>query len=183
VRLRRLEDEMGDRVRVSYRSFLLRPQPDPTRTLDRFRDYTRSWLRPAADPDGGTFRVWSTDVGPPSHSVPPHLVAKAAATLGHDAFRAIDERLFHAYFAENRDVTDPDTLRAVWREAALPDEAFARSADPALVRRVIEEHNDAVERGITGVPTVVMEGREGAVVGARPYADYRRWVERALAGA
>lgn len=31
--------------------------PDPSRTLAAFREYTRSWLRPAADPDGGTFRV------------------------------------------------------------------------------------------------------------------------------
>jgi predicted DsbA family dithiol-disulfide isomerase len=183
VRLRRLEDELGDRVRVSHRSFLLRPQPDPSRTLDAFRAYTQSWLRPAADPDGGTFRVWATDAGPPSHSVPPHLVAKAAAALGRDAFRAVDERLFHAYFAENRDITDPATLRALWREAGLPDGAFARSADPALRRATLAEHDEAVARGITAVPTVVMEGREGAVVGARPYADYRRWVARSLADA
>jgi len=171
---------MGDRVCVSYRSFLLRPAPDPRRTLEQFREYTRSWLRPAADPDGGTFRVWSTDAGPPSHSVPPHLVAKAAAQLGRDAFRAVDERLFHAYFTENRDITDTGTLHAIWRDAGLSDDAFARSADPSLVRRTIAEHNEAIERGITAVPTVVMEGRDGAVVGARPYDDYRRWVERAL---
>lgn len=115
--------------------------------------------------------------------MPAHLVAKAAAALGREAFRAVDARLFHAYFAENRDITDPDTLRAIWRDAGLPDDAFARSAAPALVRQTIDEHNQAVERGITGVPTVVMEGRDDAVVGARPYDDYRRWAERALAGA
>ena len=28
-----------------------------------------------------SFRVWEGDAGPPSHSVPPHLVAKAAASI------------------------------------------------------------------------------------------------------
>lgn len=119
MRLRRVEAEFGDDVRLDWRTYLLRPHPDPTRTLEQFRAYTRSWLRPAAEPDTGTFHVWEGGAGPPSHSVPPHLVSKAAATLGPDAFEAIHERLLHAYFAENRDVTDPDTLRAVWREAGL----------------------------------------------------------------
>ena len=92
MRLRRLEGEFGDRVQLEWRTFLLRPYADSRRTLDEFRTYTRSWMRPAAEPDGGTFQVWTGDAGPPSHSVPPHLVAKAAATLGQyegDAFNQI----------------------------------------------------------------------------------------------
>jgi hypothetical protein len=27
---------------------------------------------------------------------------------------------------------------------------------------------------------VVMDGRDGAVIGARPIEDYRRWIRRAL---
>ena len=91
MRLRRIEDEFGDRVTVEWRAFLLRPRPDASRTLETFRAYTRSWMRPAAEPDGGTFRVWATDEGPPSHSVPAHLIAKAAATIGPQAFRAMHE--------------------------------------------------------------------------------------------
>jgi predicted DsbA family dithiol-disulfide isomerase len=180
VRLRRLKEEFGDAIQIETRSFLLRPHPEPGRTLERFRAYTRSWLRPAADPDGGTFRVWSTDAGPPSHSVPPHLVAKAAATLGADAFARIDERLLHAYFAENRDITDADTLRVIWMEAGLPETEFARVQDPALLERTIAEHNEAIEHGVTGVPAVRMEGRDGLVVGAQSLDVYRHWARRAL---
>ena len=81
MRLRRVEEEFAGRVVVEWRSFLLRPHPDPRRTLEKFRVYTQSWQRAAEDPDGGTFQVWQSDAGPPSHSVPPHLVAKAAARL------------------------------------------------------------------------------------------------------
>ena len=183
MRLRRLEEEFGDGLDVGVRSFLLRPYPDPGRTLDQFRTYTQSWLRPAAQPDAPTFRVWTSDAGPPSHSVPPHLVAKAAATLGPAAFRDVDERLMRAYFADSRDITDPATLRAIWREARLPDEAFARVADDALLRETIAQHNQALEAGVTGVPAIRMEGREGLVVGAQPIETYRRWIEHALSDA
>jgi predicted DsbA family dithiol-disulfide isomerase len=182
VRLRRIRSELGDAVRVEPRAFLLRPYP-AQRSLEEFRAYTRSWLRPASDPDAPTFQVWEGNAGPPSHSVPPHLVAKAAATLGDEAFERIDARLMQAYFAENRDITDPATLRALWRESGLPEPELARAADPALLHETFAEHNEALERGVTGVPAVRIEGREGLVVGAQPPDVYRRWVERALANA
>jgi predicted DsbA family dithiol-disulfide isomerase len=183
VRLRRLEDEFGDRVGLEWRTFLLRPHPDRKRTLDQFRAYTQSWTRPAAEDDAGTFRVWSTEEGPPSHSVPPHLVAKAAATLGQDAFRAMHARLLRAYFTENHDITNADVLLALWRDVGLPDDAFGRAGEDATLRAVVAQHNEAVERDITGVPAVLMVGNDVPVLGAMPYETYRRWVARGLAGA
>jgi predicted DsbA family dithiol-disulfide isomerase len=181
VRLRRIEAEFGERVHLEWRSFLLRPRPDPGRTLEQFRAYTRSWLRVAADPDGGTFRVWESDAGPPSHSVPPHLVAKAAATLGAAAFQRMHERLLHAYFAENRDITDTETLQALWHEVDLPEEAFTRAADPALLQATMAQHNEAIEYGVTGVPAVRVDGRDGVVIGAQSLELYRHWINRLLA--
>jgi predicted DsbA family dithiol-disulfide isomerase len=182
VRFRRLEEEFAGAVSIEWRSFLLRPNPSPGRRLERFRAYTESWRRPAADGDAGTFRVWEGDAGPPSHSVPPHVVAKAAATLGEDAFRLMHERLLHAYFAENQDITDATTLRALWGEVGLPVSEFARTEDPELVRRTVAEHDEALERGVTGVPAVRMAGREGVVIGAQPLENYRQWVRKFLGG-
>jgi predicted DsbA family dithiol-disulfide isomerase len=179
VRLRRLRDEYAGSVAIEWRSFLLRPRPNPGRSLEKFRTYTQSWLRPAAEPDGGTFRVWEGDAGPPSHSVPPHLVAKAAASLGDPSFERIHERLLHAYFAENRDITDSATLRGLWTDAGLAAADFARCEDPELLRQTVREHHEAVESGVTGVPAVRMEGRDGVIVGAYPLELYRRWIERA----
>ena len=183
VRLRRLQEELGDRVALEWRSFLLRPYPDRSRTLEQFRTYTRSWERPAAEPDAPTFRVWESDAGPPSHSMPPQLVAKAAATLGPDAFERVHARLLAAYFAENRDVTDADTLVQLWMEVGLPAADFARAGDQTLVEAVVREHNEAVSLGVTGVPAVRMVGNDVPMLGALPYESYRRWVERALARA
>lgn len=180
MRLRRLEEEFPASLSVEWRSFLLRPQPGSIRSLETFRAYTRSWLRPAAEADAGTFRIWKGEGGPPSHSVPPHVVAKAAATLGSDAFRRMHERLLAAYFAENRDITDAGTLRALWQEAQLDAAAFQRTEDPALLRRTFDEHNEALEHGVTGVPAVRMVGNDAVLVGAYPLELYRRWINRAL---
>jgi predicted DsbA family dithiol-disulfide isomerase len=181
-RLAKLQAELGDALSLEWRSFLLRPRPEPARDLERFVRYTQSWLRPAAEPDAPRFRVWESTEGPPSHSLPPHLVAKAAAELGAAAFAAVHERLLRGYFEENRDVSRAETLAAIWAEAGLPPERFARSAASELVERVVAEHREATELGVTGVPAVRVAGTDAFVVGAQPLAVYRRWVERLRGG-
>ena len=182
VRLRQIEQEFEGRVTLEFRSFLLRPHRAEKRSLEKFRAYTHSWQRPADEPDSGTFRVWEGDAGPPSHSVPPQLVAKAAARLGDDAFRAMHERLLRAYFAENQDISARDTLERLWKEVGLDPDAFAGHEDPELLEQVLTEHDDAVERGINGVPTVMVIGQDVPITGAHPLALYRRWLSRVLSG-
>ena len=180
MRLRRLEDELAGQIELVWRSYLLRPEPGPPRELEKFREYTRGWARPAADADAGTFRVWQSDAGPPSYSVPPHVAARAAAEIGQREFHALHDRLLHAYFAENRDITDTDTLRALWGEVGLPAAAFARTEDPALREAVLADHREAMELGIHGVPAVRVAPNPVATVGAHPLDVYRRWFLKAL---
>jgi predicted DsbA family dithiol-disulfide isomerase len=178
VRLHRVEAESAGEVEVAWRSYLLRPAPDPHRTLEKFRAYTRSWLRPAEEPDAGTFRVWQGDAGPPSHSIPPHLVAKAAASLGRDAFDRIHRALLEAYFGASRDITDAATLREIWHEAGLPPAELARATEPRFLEQTIAEHEEALRLGVNGVPAARVEGSDAFVTGAFPVETYRRWIER-----
>jgi predicted DsbA family dithiol-disulfide isomerase len=181
-RLRLLQAELGGVLALEWRSFLLRPRPDASRDLERFMRYTQSWLRPAAEPDAPRFQVWESTEGPPSHSVPPHLVAKAAAELGPEPFAAVHERLLRAYFEQSRDITRVETLQAIWGEAGLPEPEFARSFAPELLRRTAREHDEAIALGVTGVPAVRVPNTDAFVLGAQPLAVYRRWVERLRAG-
>jgi hypothetical protein len=61
VRWRRLEAEYAGTIEVRWKSYLLRPAPqesgDPVAALEKFRRYTQSWLRVAADPDAGEFHL------------------------------------------------------------------------------------------------------------------------------
>lgn len=181
-RLEQLRAEAGGALELEWRSFLLRPRPEPGRDLLKFVRYTQSWLRPASEPDAPVFRVWESTEGPPSHSVPAHLAAKAAAALGPEAFAALHGRLLRAYFEQSRDISAEGTLRALWAEAGLPEAAFAAVGDQRLLERTLGEHDEAVGLGITGVPAVRVAGTDAFVLGAQPIAVYRRWLERLRAG-
>ena len=116
----------------------------------------------------------------------------ASTEPGGDVFTARDriDELFvssvHPTFlvavADDGDMLRPETLRALWDEAGLPAAELAKAADPALRAELEGEHREAVERGITGVPAVCVEGDDAFILGAQPLAVYRRWVERRLAG-
>jgi predicted DsbA family dithiol-disulfide isomerase len=180
VRLHRVEQEFAPQLRVEWRSYLLRPNPGHTRDAARFRAYTRSWRRPAAEPDGGTFSEWSGDAPPPSHSVPAHRVAKAAAQVSDGAFRRMHDRLLRAYFAEKRDISDDVTLRGLWLEVGLSPADFERREEPLILEHILGEHAAALEAGATGVPAVQLVGNDAVIVGAQPLELYRRWITRSL---
>lgn len=182
-RLRRLEDEFEGRIEIEWRSYLLRPVAKTNRDRDRFRTYTESWMRPAAEEDSGPFRIWSSDAPPPTHSVPPHHAAKAALRVSREAFTAMHDRLMTAYFAENRDISDFDELALLWRELQLPDDAFAPVGSEELDREVWADFDGARALGATGVPGLMRTDNEIIIVGAQPEAVYRRWFEKSLADA
>ena len=176
MRLRRLQTVK--KAKLEWRSYLLRPRPNPRRSLEKFRAYTQSWERPAADTDSGIFRVWGSNEGPPSHSIPPHLVAKAAAKISSAAFESLHEKLLFAYFYENRDITNNDTLLNLWISVGLEKADFSNHQDPALLQAVMRDHKEAVELGATGVPAVRAANSTAIIVGAHPYELYERWVNR-----
>lgn len=172
--------EFGGAVELVWKSFLLKPYPRPV-PLERFRDYTRSWARPAAQSDGGRFREWSTDESPPTHSLPPNVAVKAAARLGGEvAFDAYHHAVMDAYFYANRNVCAEATLVEIAGSCSLDPEQFRTLLnDAALVRAVQADHNEAVERGISGVPTVVA-GEDFFIPGAQDLAFYRHLFAKLL---
>jgi predicted DsbA family dithiol-disulfide isomerase len=171
----RLQDELGDDLKLVWKAFLLRPYPK-ARSIDKFREYTQSWLRPGSQGDGGRFRPWASDENPPSHSVPPQIAVKAAARLG--GFDRYHLAVMDAYFYANRDVSSPAVLAAVAEGCGLDPAAFAREMqEESLLQQVLDEHNEAVEAGITGVPTVVAPGGF-QIPGAQDLAFYRHLVQK-----
>lgn len=125
------------------------------------------------------FRPWATDEGPPSHSVPPHLAAKAAARISPRAFEKYHDLLMIAYFTENRNITDQRVLKEIWMNLDLPSEAFWVSEEDEVLREVVTEHNEAVNLGITGVPAVVMEALPFPMVGVQNDEVYYRLISQA----
>ena len=179
MRVRLLKDEYKDKLSLEWRSFLLRPQASD-RPLEKFKRYTQSWLKVAADEPAGEFRPWSSDEPAPSHSTPPHLVAKAAAELGEEEFERIHDALLKAYFYDNRDVSNDQTLREIWDACGLDAAEFERSRKPEFMKRVIDEHNEALMCGASGAPAFRMSHQDVAIVGAHPVETLQRWINRVL---
>lgn len=159
MRLEGIEAEYGDEVEVVWKSFMLRPTPQP-RSIEQHREYTKSWLTPASQKESGEFNVWATENEPPTHSVPALVAGKAAATFGDEAFHRFHREVMHAYFAENRTISDIEVLSDVAGKSEIPEDEFRALLDEnwqEFENEVFAEHTEAVQLGVTGIPSVVVD--------------------------
>lgn len=176
MRLDQLAAEFGSDVEISWRAYLLRPEPKP-RTLEEFRSYTQHWARPAEQEPLAIFGAWG-DAEPPSHSVPPAIAGKVAASFGEEAFHRFKLLALEAYFRDSRTISDHAVLLDVARSAGIDAAAFVERWTGDIDRfaeEVITDHNAAMEAGVTGVPAVLVND-EYLLTGALALDDYRKVV-------
>ena len=171
---------MGSAIEVTWKSFLLRTEPKHT-TLEKFTRYTESWARPAEmEPEAEFTTPWASGANPPTSSLPAQIAWKASASFGDDAQQRFHHALLDAYFVQNRDISDRRELGDIAAECNIDraafDEVIAEQGG-SLGKLVIEEHNDAIGRGITAVPTVVL-AEVFPVPGAQDVETYERLVQR-----
>lgn len=180
VRLDELARRFGDSIAIEWKAFLLRPEVKE-RDPAKFAEYTRSWSRPAqTEPNAAFTTPWATDSPPPAGSIPPHIAMKALEEVAPEATSAFHHRLLDAYFSENRDISDwsvlGDLADDVGVEAGVMLER-AQGGHEELAERVIAEHNEAIEAGITAVPTVVLDDVL-PVPGAQEVETYWAWITK-----
>ena len=81
---------------------------------------------------------------------------------------ALNLKLFEAYFAEGRNLAEPEVLLDVAEVAGLPLEAAEEVIRQRSFRDAVDtDWKRAHELGVTGVPTFVSGNR--GLVGAQPY--------------
>lgn len=92
----------------------------------------------------------------------------AAWAVEEHGAEGIHQRLFQAYFVERQNISEPAVLEAVADAVGL-DRAEAASvlAEGKYRERVDQDWQLSRRLGVTGVPTVAIEGQ--GVVGAQPY--------------
>ena len=184
MRVEQLEKTFGDQIEVEWKSFLLRPDNDggdPAKH-DKFVEYTKSWMRPAEAEPSLTFSVWATDNAQPSGSVPAQIAQKAMEEFAPEAAGAYHRRLMDAYFAENRTISDAQVLAELAADVDVDPGGFITHVvenEQRLAQVVIDEHNSAIQSGVTAVPTIVLDDVL-PVQGAQDLESYERWIERLL---
>ncbi len=181
MRLDELVLRMGDAIAIETKSFLLRPQTTE-REREKFVGYTQSWLRPAAMEPAAKFNVWSSDSPAPTGSIPAQVAAKAIADWRPELSHKYERALLSAYFTDNRDISDQAVLADIAAESGAPRTEFLEflvANEDAIAKRVIDEHNEAVEQGITAVPTVVIDDVL-PVQGAQEVDLYEHWINKII---
>lgn len=150
----------GTPIRLRWRPFLLGPifarrshdpspfqNPSPAQRRYRWRDVQRLCaierlpLRlPSTYPRSGL------------------LAARAALIAGDEGWEpAFSRAVYHANFAEDRDIAAPETIGAI--VAALgrdPTALLARASSPANKQHLVAQGEEAVRRGIFGAPSFLI---------------------------
>jgi predicted DsbA family dithiol-disulfide isomerase len=117
-----------------------------------------------------SFEAAGLRYSPPPECVPRSLKALQLTELARDLGRheAVHDRLMDAYWAESRDIGDPDVLRGLAAELELPTEHVERVlAGDAYVDRIGALTQRALSIGANGVPAWLLAGKL-LILGAQP---------------
>jgi predicted DsbA family dithiol-disulfide isomerase len=117
---------------------------------------------------------------PPPDVVPNTMRALRVTELARERglHAQVHDRLMDAYWAEGRDIGDPEELRSLAVEAGLDGaEVDDVLAGDAYRDRVLASSSQAVSIGITGVPGFLLD-RRLLVLGAQPREVFERAFEQ-----
>ncbi len=181
MRVDELKNRFGDQIAVEWKAYLLRPESKP-RSQDRFVAYTQSWLRPAELEPRAVFQPWSTSNPAPTGSLPAHVAAKAVASCAPESAMDFHHRLLTAYFTENRTISEWSVLADLSEEVGVGRKRFVAFVDEhqqGLTQGVIDDHNEAIEGGVTGVPTISFN-EMFPIPGAQDVDTYDHWISRII---
>ena len=177
MRLRRLRDELADRLVVEWRAFPLRPAPDPgARFQGTYREEAWRRCQLLARDDGVTFNGW-TGATYPNWSLPALEAAKCVARQGAEAFERVHLRLYEAFFTYGRNIADRDEVSAIVRESGADFRRFTTDYTSGEARaEVLRDYEEAVTgHGVRAIPTVVIGARR--LVGLTALGEYRSAAE------
>jgi 2-hydroxychromene-2-carboxylate isomerase len=86
------------------------------------------------------------------------LIVAAGESEGEDVALELAGRFGTAVWVEQRDIGDEATRRAIVAEAGLPNDLHARAAAPATAGRYAAYTQQALEVGVFGAPSYVVDG-------------------------
>jgi predicted DsbA family dithiol-disulfide isomerase len=178
VRLRRLQDELGDALVIRWKAFPLRPEPEPG---VRFRGTYREegWRRcgAMAAGDGLRYTPWPREDFP-AWSLPALEAAACAARQGPEAFARLHLRLYEAFFTRSVNIAEPRELIPVVAESGADMTRFLADFEAGAGRAAVAaDLDDALRDGVRAIPTVILpSGRR--LTGLADFATYRKAIEQ-----
>ena len=182
--------EHRDAVTIAHRSFQLDPSRPRHETTSRRRmlmtkyrlseDQVKAMdqrMEQTAAADGLTYHL--SDAGQTGNTLDAHRLLYLAKARGRED--AVLDRLYRAYFSEQRSVFDVDSLVTLAVEAGLDaNEARQTLESDAYAPEVAADLHAARMLGVNGVPFFVIDGRY-AVSGAQAVEVFQQALAHAWA--
>ena len=90
------------------------------------------------------------------------VTALRLALLAGDRLVSLSHALFRAYWAEDQDIDDRDTLARILRDQGFDaDDMLARTQEAAVKQKLIANTTAAREAGVFGAPTTIVADERG----------------------
>ncbi len=176
MRLRQLVRELDASVEWVHRAFILLPE-------ERERQFTEYYLRhrrAARELTGLPYDLPPVGAPYPRSSLPALEAAEWVKRHAPESFAAFDLALYEAFFAETRDIGDPEVLVELAGRTGAPTAGLREALrSRACGEAVRAEYRGALELGVQAIPTVIIGGE--LISGAVPYAEYLAAARRAAA--
>jgi predicted DsbA family dithiol-disulfide isomerase len=169
---------MGDRLRIRWKAFPLRPEPDPTVTFKgTYRE--DAWRRCGAMAaiDGITFTPWPRD-DYPEWSLPALCAAKCVTRQSPEVFERLHLLLYEALFTRSINIARAEELVGVVRESGADVNRFLADFEADGARdQVLTDYSEAVTRDrVRAIPTIILDGGR-RLTGLVDLAAYRKAME------
>jgi len=89
------------------------------------------------------------------------LLAEAAKTQGRDTFYNLHEKLFNAFFVDNRNIGDRSILRELANDSGIEDDVIESAwRDKQYQQRISDNYREARRHEIQAVPTFIFGNRK-----------------------
>ncbi len=165
---------------MRHKSFVLVAEERSDRTFTEYHRAHRDAARRQND-DAPPFQLPPVGARYPRSSLPALEAATWVRERHAAGFPAFDRALFEAFFERTEDISDPAVLGRIAASAGLDPAALGEAlAGHAYRRIVLQEHLEASDRGIRGIPAILIAGQD-PIIGAVPYVDLRQAVEGGVA--
>ncbi len=172
-RIEILKKDLGDAVRWIRRSYPLRLK-DTLPSAKEIDGWVKEVEQARKEPEGRSLspELW-TSLDKPRSSLNALCAIEAAKLQGAEAGTRMAVALQRAALEQGVNVTRSDVLFEIASNVGLEMNRFSAAfQSPETKRLILEEHRIASERGVKGVPALVIDGR-WMLSGLRDFAEYR----------
>lgn len=190
---KKLDDALGqfgdrDRIEVEFKSFELMPglETYPIRTTNEMLAETKGMsIEQARKMNNQVAQVaasvgleMDTETSIPANTINAHRLTHLAKKHGKQ--QAVADALFRAYFNEQKNVDDQDTLVQIASDCGI-DAAEARQMleSDDYTNEVQQDIHEARQLGVTGVPFFVFD-RKYAISGAQEASVFSGTIEKSF---